>query len=275
MISSYLMLIILTPFLAASYVGVNSRRRRNPVVASFLWFALGAAGSLILLGGIDWLMVRRFHFLGPQIRAALRIGASPSVWKAPDYRWLANATWLVLPCIGLVVSLVLVIIWATARRRPGKTQELLQSAMLFAFILIGIEVLFIAMEVSGFWLLQYPYYAIYLTPFAFICIGVALALTDGRVSEKWNMAIIALVAGIVLVPFLLAPRFVSACGLSCKMYAAIGCVFLSVAMLAKKTWLLFPASAMLSLFNVAAAPNQGGVHLSPICNGARQSTNGV
>src|SRR5262249_23858130 len=132
-------------------------------------------------------------------------------WKTPNYDWILSADWLVFPAIALVIAWVFVSAWMCARLRGFGMTDAHRHAALFGLLLIGLETVFLTMELSGFWLLQISFYVSSLIPNAFICLGAAIAFGTSRTSRRWDVVIVAATAASMLVPFLIAARHLSCC----------------------------------------------------------------
>jgi hypothetical protein len=260
MLSCYVMLVLLLPFQVGWYLLLNSYRRRNGIVASLLLFTSGAVAAFAAYGAIDYWLCGQFLYLRPQIAKALSVGADPTRWKAPDYGWIAVSTWLVLPAIALVLSLVLLTSIIYRRARGATISDLDRAAALTALMLAGIESMFFAMEMKGFWLLQYSFYANYLMPYVFLVIGAALAVATAHIRKRLHFLVIATVAVVLLAPFLLTSTISPvSCAPLCKLSgrvgwtAAAGCLLLTSAILSRRTWPATLALLILGVWNIMAA----------------------
>jgi hypothetical protein len=263
MVYTYIVLILLVPFQIAGYTIANFYGRRNPLAASIMWFGLGVGVATAALGVVNWWLTGQFLFFMPQVRIALGVGANPSQWKIPNYAWVSQAYWLLYPALALGVASVLLGGSVFLLRRNGPTKDLHRLAALFAVLLVGVEVIFLTMELKGFWLLEEPYYASYLIPNSFVCIGIALAFLTSHVRAKWHLAMIGMIVVGALAPFLLSSlRFGPFCQICTEAPVrpwwpyCIGCVLLAASALLKKGWLVVPALAGFGISNVAAADHR-------------------
>ena len=255
MVSTYLVLILLAPFQVAAYLLTNLMHRRHPLGASLAWFGLGAGSGIAILGTANWMLAGQFLFFMPQVRMALLVGNARSQWKLLNYDWISIAGWLVFPTTALVIALVLLGVWIHARWKGSGTTDAYRDAALFALLLVGLETLFLTMELNGFWLLQVSYYASYLIPNVFICLGAAIAFGTSRTSRQWDVVIVAATAASLLLPFLIASH--QLLHLPFKIaepagwVAAGGCLLLAAATLWKRAWLTVVALFVLGLFDVS------------------------
>jgi hypothetical protein len=260
MVSSYLMLILLAPFQLLAYLWVNSSRRGTPFYASVGWLSLGAAIAVTALGAVNKFLTGEFLYFMPQVRVARIIGKDPARWKSLNYDWIAHATWLAIPAIAFLLSLILLSLLVYNRKRQTSTPEFYRGGAVCALQMIGVGMLFLGMEIKGYWLLQIPFYAIYLTPFAFLAIGSCLAYVTAQTPQKWAWILIPAVAIILLVPFAFSfLRLVPACSPNCVLAGRVGwlatIMFLGLAasILFRRAWLFGGGLMAFGVFNIAAA----------------------
>jgi hypothetical protein len=176
MVSTYIMLLLLIPFQLWWYISLSRERQKRLWLTSAAYLFGGWSIALILLGTVNYAVSGHFLFFLPQMKAALQIGGNPGRWKAVNYGWVANATWLLFPAISVTAGMITWLalrISQGARKRCGKR---LDEVNLCAAQLVLLALLFLAMEIKGFWLLQLSFYADYLIPAVFILIGSALAV---------------------------------------------------------------------------------------------------
>lgn len=259
-VSCYLMLILITPILLTAYLFLNSAHRRTPFFVSAGWLSLGAAICVTALGIVNWFLTREFLYFMPQVRAARVISKSSARWKAASYEWLAHSTWLTVPAIALLLSLLLLFLYVYHRKRRMDAPQLYRGMAVCALQMIAVGLLFSAMELRGYWLLQITFYAIYLTPFAFLAIGACLAYATVHTAEKWMWALVPAAAIILLAPFAFSSlRVVPACSPNCVLsgrlgwFGAVVFVGFAVSILIRKAWLFVPGLLAFGVFNIAAA----------------------
>jgi hypothetical protein len=132
---------------------------------SLAWLLSGAAALTVFLGGVNFVIEGSFEFYMPSVYYVLGHLGQPNPWKLPVAQWIMQAEWLVLPLVVAVAALVAL---ASARFRASPAGPAAAGAFLLAFLLM------IFCEWRGIPVLQYSYYASYLTPPAFLVIGALL-----------------------------------------------------------------------------------------------------
>jgi len=269
---SYMMLLLLVPIELGFYLLVNSYRSRHPLWASGAWLSAGALGALAVMSAASWQLTGNLLFFMPQVRVLKIIGKAPGRWKAADYSWIGHATWLVIPAIAIGLGFILLLRFALERKRPAEWTELHRSVAACTLPLIAAGCLFLAMEAKGFWLLQIPYYAIYLTPFAFLAIGAVMSYVIAAPSWKGALLFSVITAICLLAPFRLVwLQHSTACASTCELsgrlgwLAALVFVVLAISVLWRRGWLIIPALVPFGIFNMAAATN-GELTIPPSAN---------
>src|SRR5262245_5821725 len=269
-VSTNVTLVLITPFLIGGYLFADARDREGAFGGGLGWFGLGAGCAVAAYGAVNWFLAGRFWFLQPQLTAALAMGTDRTALKLPIKEWITHASWLLFPLIALVTALVLLSRLIYARVTDGRWTEVDRRAALCAVLLIGLEVLFMALEATRFVLaLQVSYYASYLIPHASICIGAALAVSTSQISRKWDSLIVASTAAGLLIffigPFhLWLPTITRGFGPLNLVFSANGigalggmagvvCMLLAVSTLLKRAWLTVIALCALGLCNASAA----------------------
>jgi len=258
-VSCYLMLILIVPILLTGHLFVNAVHRRSPFLESAGWLSVGGAICVTALAIVNWFLTGQFLYFMPQVRAARVISKSSARWKAASYEWLAHSTWLTIPAIAFLLSLLLLFIFLYQRKRRADAPQLYRGMVVCALQMLAVGTLFTAMELRGYWLLQIPFYAIYLTPFAFLAIGACLAYAAAT-AGKWMWVLVPASAIILLAPYAFSSlRFVPACSPDCLLsgrlawLAAIVVVGFAVSVLIRKAWLFIPGLLAFGVFNIAAA----------------------
>jgi hypothetical protein len=224
MVSVHLFLALLIPVQLAWYLIIDRRLSRNSIPAGLACLSLGALGMIGALGGVNWVLSGSFFYLSPQLAAGVAIAQHPALWASDDTSWVRRATWLVFPGVAAAAAGLIVGAGITAARirREGLPQRDVFAAISILQFL-GVGGLFALLEIAGFRLLYYPYYASYLLPFAFIGIAAILARAMASVSAPRSWAMLAFVAACVLASF--APgvaRALPACAPRCDLAGAVG-----------------------------------------------------
>lgn len=176
--------IILGPIILLYYLMVNHSSRRNSLASSVLFLALGFVSFTLLLGGVSEIAGGNLLFFLPSFSYGLNLlGYNP--WKAPDYAWLANATWLVIPFFVFCTSAVS--LFRSLRRHLKETPESKPSLCTPEFIInlcyILIVLIMVTLELAGFPDLQVFYYASYLIPGMALAAGIQMSSLLNKLSK--------------------------------------------------------------------------------------------
>jgi hypothetical protein len=194
-VGSYLIL----AFFAPAFVIYICLGLRKVSVTDLVRFGAAASIAFLFVLALQGLasasLGGHFLFLQPEITAAFSITRIRSSWKLPNYNWLNNATWLVIQAAVFLSCCIMVLARAFQRKEIDPTDEAggkitLAAALAYIFPVI----LFVILEICGFWLLQFSYDAIYLLPFAFVILGgiFGLALKDSSPRIHWALALFCL-----------------------------------------------------------------------------------
>jgi hypothetical protein len=230
MVSTHLILAMLVPVQLAWYLAVDRRSSRNSIPASLLFLSLGALGMMGALGGVSRTLSGPFFFLAPQVSTAVAVGHNPAEWRPPDNSWIRHATWLVYPAVasmaGLIVGIEMIL--ARIRGRSMSAQDIYTAFSILQLLIVA--GLFVVLEMAGFWLLYYAYYASYLFPFVYIAIAAILAraLTSVPAPRAW--AVLAGVGACLLASFVPGvARLLAAWAPGSDLFGAVGAVAVAAA----------------------------------------------
>jgi hypothetical protein len=171
--------IIFAPVVALYFALLLCRARDSLTVRSALtfpiWFLSGAATLTALLGVANFVVEGNFPFYMPSVYYVLAHAGQPNPWKLPIAQWIGQAEWLIVPGVAAVSALIA---FANRRFRGSLAGPASGAACLLALLLM------IFCEWLGIPVLQYPYYASYLIPTAFLAIGALLAGPLERISHS-------------------------------------------------------------------------------------------
>lgn len=159
------------PVYAAFYfLAVNREDRKNPVVPSVLFMALGFVTVTLLIGAINLYHGGQFWFFEPSVKAAINYSRRPPSKNPayfPVYITILSNRHLLLPIVVLASGLLF--LWfnrkdlPTMNRRPARMVQLLY---LFTFII------YLVFEIRGnISPMQSPQYAGYMLPVMFLALG--------------------------------------------------------------------------------------------------------
>ena len=223
MVTNHLILALLVPVQLAWYLAIDRRLSRHAIPASLAYLSLGALGMIGALGGVSWALSGSFFYLSPQLTAGVGIVQNRATWAPHDSSWVRRATWLVFPGVAAAAGVIIgaEIMVARIRRERLSQRDVLAALSILQLLVVG--GLFAVLEVAGFWLLYYPFYACYLLPFAFIAIAALLARAMASVSPPGSWAMLAVASACTLAPF--APgvaRALPACAPGCDLVGAVG-----------------------------------------------------
>ncbi len=181
MISANILYVLYLPLLAAAFLFLNRRSAQRPLVPSAGWAAAGGGLTIAALALINRAAGGPLFFLRSSLRFALEVssGRTPNIWRAQDYTWLQQATWLVFPALATCGALALLL-----RRRRGRDADPLLLASQLQLLAFAVAVL--VLQLAGFSLLQHPYAASLLLPPAFLAFaGQAAVLVEGVPSRAY------------------------------------------------------------------------------------------
>lgn len=157
-VSTYFMLVLFAPILLLIGLAAGLPFSLKPMlrigVAAMGGFALAVALTSVLSS----LMGGRFFYLMPQIDAAFSISANRAAWKTATYDWVEYASWLLLPGAATLAAGVFALYALVGRLSHTRDIQLL---LLCAAQLVT-ALMFLVFELSGYWLLQFSYNAVYL-----------------------------------------------------------------------------------------------------------------
>ena len=170
--------ITFAPVIAVYFLLLSRRSERGFTIRgaarSLAWVVSGVAALSVLLGFANYLIEGKLLFYLPSIQYVLATAGQPNPWKAPVSQWIGNAEWLIMPLVVVIAGLA-----ALANRRFR--ESLAGPASVAAFLLAWLIMAFC--EWRGIPVLQYGYYASYLTAPMFLVIGALLANPLERLKE--------------------------------------------------------------------------------------------
>ncbi len=191
-------LIVFAPLVLGYYH--FARRQAGGKLFPGAWkaFAWGFAGVTLVFGLFNMAVNGRFLFFINSVGTAAKLVINHNPYNDSSYRWLAGASWLILPAITTAGAFV-----CLARRKENL------EARNAAFILFWQRYYLLSVAVMVFWqlvgqpVLQLSTYASYLMPGEFLALGSQLALATQKLSRK-QFAFLSAVTLLVLgVPYAL------------------------------------------------------------------------
>jgi hypothetical protein len=158
--------IILIPFFCIYYFGIRDKNQNRSLLSTTVYVIAGCCTISIFFAMIYYSFTGDFFFLLPQIKEFFYLTQGPIIAYTPFQQWIYRASWLILPVIVLLGSIIHVgINW----KKTFSPSERIQIIFQLNYILLC--AFFIVREIQGHPNLQMPYYAIYLVPFLFLSFG--------------------------------------------------------------------------------------------------------
>jgi len=174
-VSTYFMLVLFAPILVL--IGISAGLPFS--LRSALRIGLAATGgfalAIALTGVLSSLMGGRFLYVLPQINAAFSISANRAAWKAPTYDWIEHASWLLIPGAATLAAGIFAL-YALVRLL-SRTRDIQLLLLCVGQLLVAS--MFLAFELSGYWLLQFSYNAVYLNAISVVSL-IALWSRDAE-----------------------------------------------------------------------------------------------
>lgn len=234
MMLTNMFLVFLTPALIIYYLLTNRNGQRNPLIISLLFLLLGFVALAVLLGSINVVAGGHSLLFSPNLYYGLNLLIQPNPWKAPDCSWLSRATWLVLPSLVFLTSIIS-LAWSARHRprereapRPNSTVYL--PVFIFSLTYIVTALIMALMELAGSPALQLYYYASYLIPGMALAAGAQISPLLNRLDTKRFIWLIAGLIVLLIIP--LQPAFhrlvVSHLNLSGILYPLIAAALLTI-----------------------------------------------
>jgi hypothetical protein len=213
------------PLLIAYYVYL--RRPQTVSAASHLlleairFVAVGALGITAFLCVANYAVDGRFWFYAPSVEWALGNGGKPNPSKAASYEWVGKAHWL----LYLVVALATTLLYSV-RRLLARNEKANRATDFFQLHFLYCLALWIVIELRGWPLLEFPYYASYLIPAAFLALSPAVFYVSGKDATHYLIPLGA--AAILFVPWspALTPllRIIPEIGIGGLLVFGFGCI---------------------------------------------------
>lgn len=187
---------IYLPLLVGHFVVLNWQHgRRIPLLAGAFWASLGAAGLFAFFGLFNRGLGRDFLYLRSSLEFAAASNGAQRVFRDPDYSWLADAVWLVVPAAVLLGSAILLgRAWLDPSLRRNRL--LLWSQVQFLYFAL----VMLIFQLTGGAVLQHFYYATLLIPVAFLAFAGQVSQVTETLSSRRFVALAATVALLQVVP---------------------------------------------------------------------------
>ena len=111
MLFSNLFTIVLLPTIILYYIVIHNNGFRKEFILSAAAFALGAIFIFGLMCIFNMILTGSFDFYSPQIHALFYYSTWTNEWWHPLSEWIFNAPWMILPTIGVIISIIYVIVF--------------------------------------------------------------------------------------------------------------------------------------------------------------------
>jgi hypothetical protein len=191
-----LFLIVFSPWALGYYQFARREPRRDPVVAGWKPFAWGFAGITAILGTFNMVVNGRFFFFVNSMAMAAKLVVNHNPYNDSTFRWLAQASWLVLPLVALVGAILCL------RRRHS-----ILSVSNAAFLLFWQRYLVLSVSMMVFWeligqpVLQLSFYASYLIPASFLALASQMEPVLRNLSRRQFLLLSGCALFLSLLPF--------------------------------------------------------------------------
>jgi hypothetical protein len=255
MVSCQLFLLALMPSIGLYSLIVMREAGIRQIALAVLFSAVGSLVAFAGWGVISLYLGGQFNYLQPQIDAAQSLSAA--AYERGDTTWIIQAGWLVLPTLGVLVSIFILGRLAALLTHGTKLRDLDQVSnvsMAVAVAMLSSSMVFLYLEFTGGAELQFQYYADYLFPFACLVIGAAIALALSQVTPNRKPFIVGCAAVILVAPLatdglLIIDRFPMGGTLTngWGFLAALGIVLLMAAAVTRRYQLLLVALVPLAM----------------------------
>lgn len=163
MVYSQLFLIVFTPMILCYYFIVKNSMLRCSLFGSAVTFALGFLFISVVLGLVNYRLGGDFLFYTPSVRSAINLTKTANPWRRPFHAWWKEASWLVIPSVIFVSSLIA--LWKFTARQARSFEVALQLYYLSCASIL------VVCEIRGMPVLQTIYYASFLMPGFFLAMG--------------------------------------------------------------------------------------------------------
>ena len=196
-VSTYFMLVLFAPVLLLIGIAAGLPFSLRSVLRIGLAAVGGFALAVALTSVASTLMGGRFFYLMPQIDAAFRISADRAAWKTATYDWVEYASWLLVPAAATLAAGIFALY---ALVRPLSRTRDIQLLLLCVAQLVT-ALMFLVFELSGYWLLQFSYNAVYLNAtsvVALIALWFRSAEGDGAASHVRTWLPMLVFVGVIL-----------------------------------------------------------------------------
>jgi hypothetical protein len=191
-----LFLMVFAPLALGYYQFARREHRRDPVAAAWKPFAWGFAGVTVILGTFNMAVNGRFLFFVNSMGMAAKLVVNHNPYNDSTFRWLAQATWLVLPMIALLSAIVCL-------RRRDNTISIPNAS----FALFWQRYLILSVAMMAFWelirqpVLQLSFYASYLIPASFLALASQTETVVQKLSRQHFLLLSSCVLFLSLLPF--------------------------------------------------------------------------
>lgn len=199
-VSLYVLWIILLPIEIGLFFCLNRLGARRSIYFVAAFAIVGAAATTACLGVISWLAGGKPLYFLPQITSVPAVAANRFRWDVPFSYWVWYSEFLLVPAAVWLFSAL----WTAWNARPAlrklrspKSQVDVNSRLWIACVFcIGAFLLFAALQVAGFHMLDFDDKARAQLPFVFVVLGGVLAVGMSDTSERhkllWTLTVVAL-----------------------------------------------------------------------------------
>jgi hypothetical protein len=211
MVSMYILLVLLVPVQIGMFLLLNRVRGKRSVGTTAIWFVVGGASAVLLLGLINWLMGGPFLYILNQIRILTAVANNRFRYDTSFVMWLSQARWLIVMAVAFAFSCAYVGLHLQSEAKKIRDRDRVSAAdaQVSLFICcvgdISASLIFMLLQADHFYVLQMEYNADALLPFAYLTVGGALAIMiRPSGNDRRQYGFLAAVVAITLVPWGLA-----------------------------------------------------------------------
>ncbi|HEY1727970.1 MAG TPA: hypothetical protein VGG22_06340 [Candidatus Baltobacteraceae bacterium] len=205
-VSLYILMLVLIPAEVVLVLLLNRMRHRHSVGVFALWVFAGICAAAIFYGCVNRLAGGPYLYFMGQILALHGVAAKRPEWFMPLHEWIGYATWLLIPLAIALMSVVVVVRHAVSslrclRKGTGNAESTL-FVVCAAYLAACLS--FVILALNHFAVLELDDKINALLPFAFVCVGGALALAARTFPNLYTVPFSIMVVAVTLLPWFLS-----------------------------------------------------------------------
>jgi hypothetical protein len=185
--------VIVLPAFGYYYLVTTRQSGRGRVSRDWIYVSLGSLGLTLALGVVAVAHGGTLLFFAPSIRFATQATQSANPYRGAFATWVPQVRWLVFPAAALVSTIYFRVV-RSARETP--------LGRLLADHFLGTCALFIAFDLAGGALLQFPFYMSYVIPAMVLAVGVQIRDAVARLSRVQYGTLVGTAVAVFALTFL-------------------------------------------------------------------------